>query len=491
MPIQNITTLPTPPTRQDPSNFADRGDAFLSALPTFVTELNTAGDNIEAAQTEAVTASEYAWEAVDAASLAAGTSVWVMGTTYAQYANAIDPIDYKNYRSNTSGISNTRPGVDTGRWVLLSSFGDVTTDTTQTITGGKTFTGPLELSKMNGLASVGFSRNKIVNGNMLFMQANLNPTNPANNDYTLDQWQINKLGAVTAQVSIGRIDEMSALGLSYPTPILSTRYCLRATVVTAQATLAAGNEMYAITQPLEGVTLTDFVSSPFTLSFWVKSDRAGVYCIALSGTNGYNIVREYTVNTVNTWEKKSITFDELNLAHLTWDFTISKSMTVKFILAAGSSYQDAAFGTWKSSSHLASPSQTNFLQTIGHKFQITAVQLEPGSQATPFEVNSYSFESERVRRYLRTNPSLTAYSVNTTNCTMFLGDFISNMRIALPAFSLVSGGTNALLDPGVAQRNITALGASNASYIDFTSATTTANKTHVIIDGTIYASARM
>ena len=415
-----------------------------------------------------------------------------MGNAYAQYANAIDPIDYKNYRSNSSGISNTRPGADAARWVLLSSFGDVTTDTVQTITGGKTFTGALELSKLNGNASVGWSRNKIVNGNMLHVNANINAANPANNDYTLDQWQINKLGAVTAQVAIGRVDEMSALGLFYPAPILSTRYCLRATVTTAQATLNNGDELYAITQPLEGLSLVDFVSTPFTLSFYVKSDRAGIYCVALSGTNGYNIVREYTVNTTNTWEKKTITFSALNLDHLTWDFTALKSMTVKFVLGAGSNYRDSGVvGSWAPSPYLASTNQVNFLQTVSHKFQITGVQLEPGSQATPFEVNSPAFELERVRRYLRLNPSLTSYSTSTTASTMFLGDFITGMRVQLPTFSLVLAGTNALLDPGIAQRNISSLGATNTSYIDFTTAATTANKTHAVIAGHIFASARM
>lgn len=35
-----ITALPTPPLRTDPTNFAVRADAFLAALPTFVTEAN-------------------------------------------------------------------------------------------------------------------------------------------------------------------------------------------------------------------------------------------------------------------------------------------------------------------------------------------------------------------------------------------------------------------------------------------------------------------
>lgn len=35
-----ITELPTPPSRQDPANFASRGDALMAALPTFVEEAN-------------------------------------------------------------------------------------------------------------------------------------------------------------------------------------------------------------------------------------------------------------------------------------------------------------------------------------------------------------------------------------------------------------------------------------------------------------------
>ena len=35
-----ITALPTPPTRADATNFNARADAFLTSLPTFVTEAN-------------------------------------------------------------------------------------------------------------------------------------------------------------------------------------------------------------------------------------------------------------------------------------------------------------------------------------------------------------------------------------------------------------------------------------------------------------------
>ena len=45
-----ITALPTPPTRSDPATFAARGDAFLTALPTFATEANVLQTDVNAKQ---------------------------------------------------------------------------------------------------------------------------------------------------------------------------------------------------------------------------------------------------------------------------------------------------------------------------------------------------------------------------------------------------------------------------------------------------------
>ena len=55
MTYPTITNLPAAPSRQDPANFADEADAFLGALPTFQTEVNTAGDYIETKAGEAAT----------------------------------------------------------------------------------------------------------------------------------------------------------------------------------------------------------------------------------------------------------------------------------------------------------------------------------------------------------------------------------------------------------------------------------------------------
>lgn len=51
--MTTITALPTPPTRQDPSNFNTRADAFLAALPTFATETNAVAGEVNTNATAA------------------------------------------------------------------------------------------------------------------------------------------------------------------------------------------------------------------------------------------------------------------------------------------------------------------------------------------------------------------------------------------------------------------------------------------------------
>jgi len=43
-----LSNLPVPPQRSDPANFAARGDAFMAALPTFVSEFNAQVPNVVA-----------------------------------------------------------------------------------------------------------------------------------------------------------------------------------------------------------------------------------------------------------------------------------------------------------------------------------------------------------------------------------------------------------------------------------------------------------
>ena len=118
-----ITPLPTPPSRSDPTNFSARGDAFLSALPTFATEANALAVAVNAdaasADADAATATTKALEAAasaNAAAAASGAVKWVSGTTYAEGVVAWSPINYLSYRRKSAGGGTTDPSLDETNW---------------------------------------------------------------------------------------------------------------------------------------------------------------------------------------------------------------------------------------------------------------------------------------------------------------------------------------------------------------------------------------
>ena len=88
---QDITNLPTPPSRSDsPSDFSDKADTFLAALPQLQTELNLYADEANSTQTEInlseTNAATSEQNAEDWASLTSGI---VLSTDYSAKAYAI------------------------------------------------------------------------------------------------------------------------------------------------------------------------------------------------------------------------------------------------------------------------------------------------------------------------------------------------------------------------------------------------------------------
>jgi hypothetical protein len=129
-----ITALPTPPSRQDPTNFNDRADSFLGALPQFQTEANALQTNVNTSEVNAVNS---------AAAVLAATNIvkWVSGTTYDNGAVVWSPINGLGYRRITaSGSGTTDPSADTSNYKQVNGTGDVSTSGDQTIAGTKTFT---------------------------------------------------------------------------------------------------------------------------------------------------------------------------------------------------------------------------------------------------------------------------------------------------------------------------------------------------------------
>ena len=146
-----ITTLPSPPSRQDPTNFADEADAFLGALPDFGDEANALGSYLDgvasdvdtdatAAATSATNAATSATNAANSATAAAnsaasaGAVLWVSGTSYSTGYVVYSPINFQNYRAIQSTSGTTDPSLDETNWVQLGGSGGGLTEQTATTT---------------------------------------------------------------------------------------------------------------------------------------------------------------------------------------------------------------------------------------------------------------------------------------------------------------------------------------------------------------------
>mgnify|MGYP000937384583 CR=1 FL=1 len=105
-----ITALPASPSRSDPATFSAKADAFLGALPTFVTEANALEVNVNALEAIAL-------GAVTAANTASAT--------------ALAAANYKGEWTAQSGAATVPYAVShLGRfWQLASNLADVTAKT--------------------------------------------------------------------------------------------------------------------------------------------------------------------------------------------------------------------------------------------------------------------------------------------------------------------------------------------------------------------------
>jgi hypothetical protein len=122
-----ISELPTPPSRQRPSDFASEGDTFLAALPTFQSEANALRDEVNGFQSSAsasataANASQVLAEQAAQSSLSsANASLYVATTTYNNGDRVIgsDGATYSCLTDSTLGddpVSST-----SGDWVQVT-----------------------------------------------------------------------------------------------------------------------------------------------------------------------------------------------------------------------------------------------------------------------------------------------------------------------------------------------------------------------------------
>ena len=241
-------------------------------------------------------------------------------------------------------------------------------------------------------------RNLFQNGAMTVWQRGNGPTAATNsNCITADRWKFftsGSGGAYTTERSAGHLAETG-----HDTALK--------VVVTTADTSIAGSDYYSFLQRIEAQDVQQLQygtnsAKHLTFSFWVRASKPGTNTVFITKEDSttWRFVREFTINSADTWEYKTITFPPLTASTGGITNDNGTGLQIGWILKYGSSYAGAA-DEWTTNSRFTTSNAVNNMDTVGNTFYVTGVQVEVGKVATPFEHRSYGEEMALCQRYYK------------------------------------------------------------------------------------------
>jgi len=180
---------------------------------------------------------------------------------------------------------------------------------------------------------------------------------------------------------------------------------LKLDCTTADTSIAAG-EVLLLQQRIEGQNLQAFAkgtsdAKEFSVSFYVKGNASATYVCELHDQDNSRQCSK-TFNVTTNWTRIELLFPADTTG--AFDDDNARSLNLNIALNAGSDYTS---GTLNSSAFASNTDAnryvgiTSFFDSTDRTFFITGVQLEVGSQATPFEHRSFGEELELCSRYFQ------------------------------------------------------------------------------------------
>ena len=250
-------------------------------------------------------------------------------------------------------------------------------------------------------------KNIIINGDMSIAQRGTSASSLTTGGYrTVDRFNFGIASAGTWTITQDT-DVPSGQGFAKSTKLDCT---------TADASLGASAEL-TFFQKIEGQNLQYLKkgtanAESVTMSFWVKSNKTGTYTAEIyDGDNDRQISKTYTIDSVSTWEKKTLTFAGDTSGTLDNDNAVS--FWIFFWLGSGTDKTSGTLNTsWNTSTTAdrVSSSQVNLADNTANEFYITGVQLEAGTAASDFEFLPFDVNLQRCYRYYYKMDSTVQYA---------------------------------------------------------------------------------
>ena len=256
-------------------------------------------------------------------------------------------------------------------------------------TSGLTFNdGSLQPSAASG-------ENRIINGDMQIAQRGTTGTAVPGGSYIASDrwkaWDASDAVAVVSQETDGPTGQFTK--------------CLKYNVTTADASITAG-QFGMVRQMIEGYNIIDLgfgtaSAQSVTISFWVKSSLTGSHGAALNnGNEDRSYPFAYTISVANTWEYKTVTIPGDTSG--TWDTDNTAGMIITFGMGTGSTYAGTA-DAWQAGNKFQPTSTVANIGTISN-WNVTGVQLEANTTATPFQHLQYGQQLALCQRYFYVIP---------------------------------------------------------------------------------------
>ena len=243
---------------------------------------------------------------------------------------------------------------------------------------------------------VGKAKNILYNGAMQIHQRGNQVSSSGGSVYSVDRWNFYHNGSA----GVANLQQSSDVptGQGFASSLLID-------VTTAESTIDSG-DVAVLRQIMEGYDLQRLAygtssAKSMAMSFWVKSPKTGTHVCELyhNASTTRIISKTYTVNSANTWEKKTIIWPGDTSAACDNDnqYTIS----FQWCLFAGSDYSSGSLGTtwanYDATKRFAG--QQNIFDSTSNNFYLTGVQVEEGTVASDFEYIAYPDELQRCKRY--------------------------------------------------------------------------------------------
>ena len=244
---------------------------------------------------------------------------------------------------------------------------------------------------LSTVAATGFLRNRIINGAMVIDQRNagavVTVASGATN-YIADRFAFTN--NASNSVTIQQVTDAPA-DFSYSSK-----------VTIGSANTLGSTQYIDLFHNVEGYNFADMAwgtvsAKTITVSFWVKSSVSGTHGgMVINNANNRTFAFTYTISAANTWEYETVTIPGDVTG--TWNTTNLRGVALFFTMGSGATYLTSP-NVWTAGVFLAPTTAVNLAAVAGATWQITGVQLEVGTVATPFERRLYGTELALCQRY--------------------------------------------------------------------------------------------